>query len=59
MRTDLPPLAGEEHVCDSCAFVFADLHRLAPQVTTLRLLDVLAWKVGRRAPQDDVAAMPD
>ena len=38
---------------------FAELHRLAPQVTALRLLDVLAWKVGRRAPQDDVAAMPD
>ena len=38
---------------------FADLHRLAPQVTTLRLLDVLAWKLGRRAPEDDVAAVPD
>ena len=37
---------------------FADLHRLAPQVTQLRLLDVLAWKVGRRAPQDDVADIP-
>ena len=38
---------------------FADLHRPAPQVTTLRLLDVLAWKLGRRAPADDVAAVPD
>ena len=38
---------------------FTDLHRLAPQVTTLRLLDVLAWKLGRRAPEDDVAAIPD
>ena len=38
---------------------FADLHRIAPQVTQLRLLDVLAWKVGRRAPEDDVAGIPD
>lgn len=38
---------------------FARLHELAPQVSTLRLLDVLAWKLGRRAPEDDVAAIPD
>ncbi|WP_448616224.1 DinB family protein [Modestobacter sp. URMC 112] len=24
MRTDLPPLAGEEHVCEPCGFAFAD-----------------------------------
>ena len=24
MRTDLPPLAGEEHVCPSCPFAFAE-----------------------------------
>jgi hypothetical protein len=38
---------------------FADLHRLAPQVTQLRLLDVLAWKVGRRAPEDDFVGIRD
>lgn len=37
---------------------FADLQRLAPRVTTLRLLDVLAWELGRRATEDDVAAVP-
>ena len=31
MRTDLPPLAGEEHVCESCPFSFAshDVDRAA------------------------------
>lgn len=38
---------------------FARLHALARQVSTLRLLDVLAWRLGRRAPEDDAAAIPD
>jgi hypothetical protein len=37
--------------------VFDELHDLAPQVSRLRLLDVLAWKVGRRSPADDAADM--
>lgn len=37
---------------------FAELQELAPRVSTLRILDVLAWKLGRRAPAAD-AAIPD
>jgi hypothetical protein len=36
----------------------AELQELAPQVSTLRILDVLAWKVGRRAPADDATGIP-
>jgi hypothetical protein len=28
-----------------------------PQVSTLRLLDVLSWRIGRRAPADDAATV--
>ena len=37
MRTDLPPLAGEEHVCESCPFSFAayDVDRAAAVVAAV------------------------
>lgn len=38
--------------------VFAHLQQRAPQVATLRLLDVLAWKLGRRSPEHDPSAAP-
>ncbi len=50
-------LTVSEDLCSQRA-ALAELHELAPQVSTLRILDVLAWKVGRRAPADD-AAIPD
>jgi hypothetical protein len=37
---------------------FARLHELAPQVSTLRLLDVVAWKTGRSAPPAETTAVP-
>jgi len=38
--------------------VFGQLQPLAPGVSTLRLLDVLAWKVGRRPPASDPVCAP-
>jgi hypothetical protein len=47
------------HDLSSQPEVFTQLRELAPQVSTLRLLDVLAWKLGKRAFEKDIAAVPD
>lgn len=50
--------AAVSHDLSSQPEAFALLGALAPQVTTLRLLDVVAWKLGRRGSRGDLAGMP-
>lgn len=51
--------AAMSHDLSSQPAAFAQLGALAPRVSPLRLLDVVAWKLGRRAPKDDIASIPD